>query len=68
MPTLTNWYQVFYDTINDYVFGGSIIENTYPDLMAHIMCMIMTFAIVAIPFAVIWWSIKLIFKAFERFL
>lgn len=59
-------YQGIYDLIANYVYGGQelttsmILTNT---TISTIACLF----IIAIPFVVVYFGIRLIFRAFERF-
>lgn len=49
----TNIYQALYDLINTYVFGGSLVVGTYPELITVILSTIGVCYLVLLPFIVV---------------
>lgn len=55
-----NIYQQLYDLINNLIFGGSVVANTYPDLVITFVCVFAVLFLISIPFILVWKVIKLI--------
>ena len=55
---MTNIYQQFYDLLNTYFFGGSVVVNTYQDLVCIILSTIACLLLVALPFVIVWRVIR----------
>lgn len=60
-----NVYQSFYDLLNTYVFGGSIVAGSYEDLVTIFFSMTCTLFLVSLPFLIVWFLIKLITGAIK---
>lgn len=55
-----NIYQNFYDLLNTYIFGGSIVSGSYQELVAVLVSTCAVLFCVAIPFIIVWKAIRLI--------
>lgn len=55
-----NIYQSLYDLINTYLFGGEIVLNSVPDLVATLLSVCGVVFIFSIPFMLVWRVIKAI--------
>ena len=55
-----NIYQSFYDLINQYVFGNSIVVGSHQDLVTVLMSTIAVIFVVALPFMLVWKVIKML--------
>lgn len=55
-------FQQLYDLINQYVFSGAIVPDSYTDLVCTIASTIGVFALVAIPFYIVYKVTDLIFR------
>lgn len=51
---MTNIYQGIYDLLNQYVFGNTIVEGSYQDLIAIILSTCACVFLVVLPFVVVW--------------
>ena len=56
-----NIYQSFYDLLNTYVYGGSVVVESYQDLVCIILATIGCIFLVSIPFVIVWRFIRLWF-------
>lgn len=52
-------YQICYDLLNTYLFGGIVDVGTYQDLICILLSAIGCIFIFAIPFIIIWRTIKI---------
>lgn len=57
-----NIYQTCYDLINNHVFGGSVVAETYQDLVCILVSTIAVLFLVSLPFLVVWRIIKLLVR------
>ena len=55
---MTNIYQQFYNLLNDYIFGSTVVAGTYEDLVCIIVSTIGCLVLVALPFIVVWRIIR----------
>lgn len=51
---MTNIYQALYDLIDTYIYGGSVVADTYQDLVCIILATCGCLFMVALPFVIIW--------------
>lgn len=51
---MTNIYQGIYDLLNQYVFGNTIVEGSYQDLIVIILSTCACVFLVVLPFVVVW--------------
>lgn len=63
---MINLYQTCYDMLNQYIFGNSIVANTYPDLVVTLFSVTACLFCMAIPFIVVYAGIKLICWGFNK--
>lgn len=61
-----NIYQTFYDLLQTYVFGGEILANSIPDLVATLFSTGATLFVVAVPFVVVLKVINFIVGGINR--
>lgn len=52
-------YQTFYDLINNYIFNNLLIPGSYQELVTILFSTTACFAMVAIPFVLVWNVIKI---------
>lgn len=57
----TNIYQTCYDLINTYVFGGTVVANTYQDLICIAFSAAACIFLMSLPFLLVWIIIKVWF-------
>lgn len=55
-------FQSLYDIINTYIFSGAVVPETYTDLCCTLASTIGVFALVAIPFFVVFKVINILFR------
>ncbi len=55
---MTNIYQQFYDLLNNYIFGSTVVPNTYEDLICIIISTVACLLLVALPFVIVWRVIR----------
>lgn len=55
---MTNIFQQFYNLLNDYIFGSTVVVGTYEDLVCIIVSTIGCLFLVALPFVVVWRIIR----------
>ena len=55
---MVNIYQQFYSLLNNYIFGGTVVVNTYEDLVCVIVSTIACLLFVALPFVIVWRIIR----------
>lgn len=53
-------YNTCYELLNTYVFGGSVIEGTHPDLVCVLLSTLASVFVIALPFLVVWRAIGFI--------
>ena len=51
---MTNIYQGIYDLLNQYVFGNTIVEGSYQDLIVIFLSTCACVFLVVLPFVVVW--------------
>lgn len=49
-----NIYQTCYDLINTYIYGGSVVAETYTDLVCIALSTLACVLVFAFPFLVAW--------------
>lgn len=52
-------YQICYDLLNTYLFGGVVDVNTYQDLICILLSSIGCIFCFALPFIMVWRAIKI---------
>lgn len=55
-------FQNLYDLINQYVFSGAVQADSYSDLVCTLASTIGVFALVAIPFFVVFKLVNMLFR------
>lgn len=55
-----NIYQSIYELLNTYIFGGSVLQGSYQELVCIAVATCACIFVFAIPFLVAWSVIKLI--------
>lgn len=55
-------FQNLYDLINQYVFSGAVQADSYVDLVCTLVSTIGVFALVAIPFVVVFKLVNILFR------
>lgn len=63
---MTNIYQTAYDLLNNYIFGGTVVADTYPDLLCIAGSVACCAFLVTLPFLVVKWTIRAITGTFDR--
>ena len=53
-----NPYQTCYDLFNTYVYGGTVVEGTYEDLVCIQVSTLACLFLFALPFLVVFWVIR----------
>ena len=62
---MNNWYLDLYTRLNQYIYGGTVVEGTYQDMVLVILATGLVIAAVLIPFIAIlklckklltWWD------------
>lgn len=56
-----NLFDTFYNLLNTYVFGGSIVPNTYADLVCILVSCCATLFMISLPFLLVWRFIRMWF-------
>lgn len=55
-----NIYQTCYDLVNTYIYGGSVIEGSYMELVAIAVSTCACLFVFSLPFIIVWRVIKFI--------
>ena len=58
---MVNIYQTFYDLLNSYIYGGSVVAESYQDLICIALATMGVIFLVSIPFVIVWRFIRLWF-------
>lgn len=58
-------YQNLYDLINQYIFNGAVVAESYTDLVCTLAATIGCGALVALPFVMVYWLCKFILRGFN---
>lgn len=53
-----NPYQTCYDLFNTYVYGGTVVEGTYEDLVCIQVSTLACLFLFSLPFLVVFWVIR----------
>ena len=53
-----NPYQTCYDLFNTYIYGGTVVEGTYEDLVCIQVSTLACLFLFALPFLVVFWVIR----------
>lgn len=54
-----NLFDTCYQLLNQYIFGGTVVANTYADLFCVLVSGIATLFLISLPFIVVWQFIKM---------
>lgn len=55
---MLNIYQTFYDLLNRFVFGGSVVADSYEELSIIIVSLVATLFLGLLPFFIVWRVIR----------
>jgi hypothetical protein len=55
-----NIYQTLYDLLNTYVYGGTVLPDTYQDLVLIGFSTFATLFVMSLPFLVCWHLVKFV--------